>query len=185
MPYITRDESENIKTMSYVEQFYENKINVLSATCENKLVTINLETACPLDEACITTAIISEVNEHLYNGKFPVTRISDTQFTYILLKDAPETATGNIKVQFALEYIADDHQDILDLQIKYADFDTISNRKRELAESDYKIIRHNEEVAAGIAEENRTLTQTEFNTLHTERNTLRSEIKALEEKYDL
>lgn len=185
MSYVIRDETDKIITQYSTAQYCENYINVLSATCENKLITINLETAYPLYESAITTAIISGANEYFYNGKFLITRISDTQFTYTILKDEATTATGTIKINFALEYLADDNQEILDLQAKLADLVTISNKKAELIASNHKIILHNEEIAAETTEENRTLTQTEFNTLHTERNILRSEIDALEQKHGL
>lgn len=185
MPYIKRDDSNNIYCIYNSEQISTEAINVSSAICYDKVITITLETPYTLDSDSITTAVISGANEDYYNGKFAITKVSDTQFTYNILKDANPTATGNIQINFAIEFLQDDNQEILDFIAKQNDFDTIKNKKEELNKTDYKVITHNEEVMAGIPEEERTLTPEEFTTLHNARAALRAEILALEEKYEL
>ena len=193
MPYVTRDEKQNISAVNSIETFSVEEFSVSSVQYNGQIVTLTLSSPQTMIAEKLTTIMVSgaDVVNHLdhgrdiYNGKFTVTRISDTQFSYTVLFAGAPVPTGDIKVKFALEYIADDHQDMIALNARFVDVDSLKQKKAELSVDDYKVTRHHEEICANVAEIDRTMTQAEFETLHTSRDTLRNEITALEAKLEI
>lgn len=181
MPYIRRDESLKVTTVYGAEQIDNVDIDILSASCSNKVVSIEIDTELTRDAATFTKAVISGCSEDLYNGKFPITKISNTEFTYELPIDPENQPSGDIKINFAIEYVDTNHADYLAFNTRLQNIALIASKNRLLCGTDYKVIRHNEEIACGIVEANRTLTQAEFDTLHTERQQLRDDITILED----
>ena len=193
MPYITRDESQNISIVHSTESFSDEEFSVSSVQYEGQIVTLTLSSPQTMVAEKLTTIMVSGANivkylghdRDIYNGKFTVTKISDTQFSYPVLFAGAPIPTGNIKVRFALEYLADDHKDIIDLNVRFSDINSLKQKIEELSQNDYKVIRHYEEICANVAEIDRTMTQQEFEAFHSGRDILRNDISVLEEKFKI
>ena len=186
MPYILCNADGSISTMSIRRPYIDTEIGVTNITRNGFDVHIDLADPIVYENELIRNARITGASNNSYNGDFYLRKISDTSFAYKLgcsLDDQPE---GTVKLIVSLpdesyQYIDGDDEKIGELTARIQTRELIRNKKNLLAEGDYRIIRHMEEVLAGIDSSLRTLSDQEIYTIHQERKDIRDEINVLEQ----
>ncbi|MCK5603073.1 hypothetical protein KAR91_14410 [Candidatus Pacearchaeota archaeon] len=187
MPYVVRDKNLNIISMSTMKNIIEKNVKVSDIRIDQNIVTLVLEEDITSKASEIKKIKVFGSSRCEYNGSFVVEKKSNNEFTYKLGVVPKEKPSGDIRAIFYFEdneceFLDHDHKDIKSIKKKFDDVDKLKSHHKELSSTDYKIIRHYEEICGEVANNDKSLSKDEFCELRANRNKLRKEIKSLTSK---